>query len=105
MLEEAGFEALLERAAELAEGFAAQLGERVVPRGRSTLVSWTDADPEATVARLREEGFVVRNLPGSPYVRASVGGWSSADELERLASSAGASQASAGARGVSSRMV
>ena len=104
VLEEAGFEALLERAAELAEGFAAQLGERVVPRGRSTLVSWTDADPEATVARLREEGFVVRNLPGSPYVRASVGGWSSPEELERLAERKGPARHQRGRGGVSPRM-
>ena len=27
---------------------------------------------------------VVRNLPGTPYVRASVGAWSSEDDLDRL---------------------
>jgi hypothetical protein len=40
------------------------------------------------VARLRGEGFVVRHLPGTPYVRASVGAWNSEDEVERLARSA-----------------
>jgi L-cysteine/cystine lyase len=27
---------------------------------------------------------IVRHLPGTPYVRASVGAWSSEDDLERL---------------------
>jgi selenocysteine lyase/cysteine desulfurase len=78
----------LARGADLAAGLADRLGERVAPRGRSTLVSWVDADPEATVARLLSEGFVVRNLPGTPYVRASVGAWNSEDEIERLAAAA-----------------
>jgi selenocysteine lyase/cysteine desulfurase len=51
-------------------------------------VSWEDPDPEAAVARLREEGFVVRHLPSTPYVRASVGAWNSEDEVERLAAAA-----------------
>ena len=84
VLEQAGLSAVYERAAALADELARGLGERVAARGRSTLVSWEDADPEATVTRLREEGFVVRNLPGRPYVRASVGAWSAEDELERL---------------------
>ena len=28
--------------------------------------------------------MVLRDLPGTPYVRASVGGWTSAEELDRL---------------------
>jgi L-cysteine/cystine lyase len=85
VLEEAGHAAAQERAAGLAGSLAERLGQRVAPRGRSTLVAWEDADPEAAVARLRSEGFVVRNLPATPYVRASVGAWNSEDELERLA--------------------
>jgi hypothetical protein len=34
---------------------------------------------------LREAGFAVRDLPGQGTVRASVGAWSSEDELARLA--------------------
>jgi L-cysteine/cystine lyase len=60
-------------------------GFRVAPRGDSTLVSWEAADPEAEVQRLYAEGFVIRNMPGYPYVRASVGAWTGAGELERLA--------------------
>jgi L-cysteine/cystine lyase len=75
------------RAAGLASRLASQLAERgltVAPRGDSTLVSWESPDPEADAAGLRERGVIVRHLPGWPYVRASVGAWSSEEELERL---------------------
>jgi L-cysteine/cystine lyase len=48
-------------------------------------VSFEDPDPPETVGALLGEGFVLRNLPGTPYVRASVGAWNSEEELERLA--------------------
>ena len=92
LFEEAGWSWVHERAASLAEGLAAGLAERgleVAPRGRSTLVSWRSADPEAEVRRLAEEGVVVRQLPGRGLVRASVGAWSEEEELERLAVLAG----------------
>ena len=47
-------------------------------------MSWEDADPEATRDRLFEAGIVVRNLPGTAYVRASVGAWNDESDLERL---------------------
>jgi selenocysteine lyase/cysteine desulfurase len=87
VLEAAGIDRVHERAAVLAAGFAERLGERgarVAPRGASTLVSWEVGDPSATTERLLGEGFVVRFLPGTPYVRASVGAWTSEEELERL---------------------
>jgi selenocysteine lyase/cysteine desulfurase len=80
--------ASLARGQRLAARLAERLGDGVAPRGRSTLVSWEDADPEAAVERLRSDGFVVRHLPGTPYVRASVGAWNSEDEVERLAAAA-----------------
>jgi selenocysteine lyase/cysteine desulfurase len=76
-----------ERAAALALRLAAALEQRglaVAPRGKSTLVSWESPDPEADAADLRGEGVVVRHLPGRPYVRASIGGWTGEDEVERL---------------------
>ena len=85
VLEERGMDGVFDRAALLADRLARALGDRVTPRGRTTLVAWEDPDPEAAVARLREEGFVVRNLPGRDYVRASVGAWSREDELDSLA--------------------
>ena len=87
VLVEAGMEAVQatarERAAWLA-GRLADAGRTVGPRGDSTLVSWEDPDPEAAVGELLRSGFVLRNLPGRPYVRASVGAWNSEEELERL---------------------
>jgi L-cysteine/cystine lyase len=85
VLEQADLEAGYARAADLAAGLAVRLGERARPRGRSTLVAWEVADPEAEVERLRAEGFGVRHLPGRGTVRASVGAWSSEAALERLA--------------------
>jgi selenocysteine lyase/cysteine desulfurase len=88
VLDEAGLDDIHARARELAALLAGRLAGRTAPRGDSTLVAWEDSDPEATVARLRDEGFVVRNLPSTPYVRASVGAWNSEEEVERLAESA-----------------
>jgi L-cysteine/cystine lyase len=85
---EAGWDWVHERAATLAESLAGQLAERgleVAPRGRSTLVSWRSDDAEADVARLTEAGFVVRSIPANGLVRASVGAWSSEEELAALA--------------------
>jgi selenocysteine lyase/cysteine desulfurase len=76
------------RALGLASHLAAALadrGLRVAPRGHSTLVSWEVDDPKEAVGRLRERDVIVRDLPGSPYVRASVGAWNGEEELDRLA--------------------
>jgi selenocysteine lyase/cysteine desulfurase len=75
------------RAAGLASLLAERLasaGRTVAPRGDTTLVSWEDTDPEATRDRLFDADVVVRHLPGTPYVRASVGAWNDEDDLERL---------------------
>jgi L-cysteine/cystine lyase len=87
VLAEADWAAVHARAAGLAAAFAARLteaGRTVAPRGDTTLVSWEEQDPEATRDRLAAEGIVVRNLPGTPYVRASIGAWNDEDDLERL---------------------
>jgi L-cysteine/cystine lyase len=89
VLAEAGWEWIHERATSLAAWLAerlAELGMEVGPRGRSTLVSWKAADPQAEVERLAAQGFVVRSIPAFGLVRASVGAWSSESELEGLAS-------------------
>ena len=67
----------------LAERLAAA-GRTVAPRGDTTLVAFEDADGEATRDRLAEAGVIVRHLPGTRYVRASVGAWNDEDDLERL---------------------
>ena len=87
VLEAPGLDAVYERAATLAARLADALagaGLTVAPRGRSTLVSWQAADPEATVGALMQRGFGVRNLPGTPLVRAAVGAWCTEEELDHL---------------------
>jgi selenocysteine lyase/cysteine desulfurase len=91
VLDQAGWGWVHERAANLAAGLASDLSERgleVGPRGRSTLVSWRAQDADAEVARLAQDGFIVRSIPSRNYVRASVGAWSSESELADLARSA-----------------
>jgi L-cysteine/cystine lyase len=87
VLEHSGWPAVHERAATLAAALADRLadsGRTVAPRDRTTLVSWEDPDPEATRERLAEHGILLRNLPGTPYLRASVGAWNDEADLERL---------------------
>jgi len=87
-LADAGWDWVHGRAADLADRLAGLLAERgleVAPRGHSTLVSWRDDDPAATVERLAAHQILVRSIPGGGLLRASVGAWSSEDELERLA--------------------
>ena len=79
-----------ERARAMAEQFRSGLAkigcDVVVPVERATLVSWrVPADESAdVVARLAEADVIVRDLPGRGLVRASVGWWTSDDDLERL---------------------
>ena len=87
VLEAPGIERVQAAAAEGAARLAARLAERdatLAPRGRSTLVSWEDPDPPATAERLLGQGLSLRHLPSTPYLRASVGGWTSDEEIERL---------------------
>jgi L-cysteine/cystine lyase len=87
VLEAAGWDWVHSRAASLAAWLADRLTERgleVRPRGRSTLVSWKVEDVDAEVARLAGEHVVVRSIPAFGLIRASVGAWSSEEELERL---------------------
>jgi L-cysteine/cystine lyase len=87
VFENAGWEWVHTRSAALAAGLADSLTERglqVGPRGRSTLVSWEAADPDVEVARLAREGVVVRSILSHGLIRASVGAWSSEEELAHL---------------------
>ncbi|HLY36159.1 MAG TPA: aminotransferase class V-fold PLP-dependent enzyme [Candidatus Limnocylindria bacterium] len=85
---EAGWDWVHDRARSLAGWLAERLSEcglQVAPRGSSTLVSWKAGDGAATVERLAAEGLIVRSIPGGELIRASVGAWSSEEEVERLA--------------------
>jgi L-cysteine/cystine lyase len=83
----AGWSAVHERARTLAEGLAtrlAEVGREPAPRERTTLVSFPSEDPPAERERLAESGVVVRNIPGRPWLRASVGAWNDEGDLDRL---------------------
>lgn len=92
----AGWEAALdlqpdwcfERAAEVTEHCRRELDkvyEVVGETGQGTLVSFAPpGDPAETAAQLYDRGVVVRDLPGTGWVRASCGWWSSEDDVERL---------------------
>ncbi len=90
VLEEAGWDWIYDRAAGLSMTLEEQLtarGIEVLPRGRSTLVSFRleDRDADDEVQRLAAEGVVVRGVPlYEGVLRASVGAWSDEHELERL---------------------
>jgi L-cysteine/cystine lyase len=87
LLAEAGIGAVAERATTLARQLGEELtgrGREVAPRDDSTLVAWRSDDAEGDVARLADQGVVVRSLPGRGLVRASVGAWASDGDLERL---------------------
>jgi L-cysteine/cystine lyase len=79
-----------ERAAATAERLRERLQESgahvVVPEDRATLVSWRVPvdDSAAVVARFADSGVIVRDLPGRGLVRASVGWWTSDEDVERL---------------------
>ena len=86
-LASAGWEDVHERAASLAADLAGRLARRgleVAPRDRTTLVSWKDPDPPATSARCAAAGVVIRDLPGTGLLRASVGAWNDESDLDRL---------------------
>jgi L-cysteine/cystine lyase len=82
-----GWDHVHARARALAEQLAerlAEAGRTVAPRGDTTLVAWEDPDPETTVKRLAADGVAIRFLPGTPYLRASVGAWNDETDLDRL---------------------
>jgi L-cysteine/cystine lyase len=90
--EVAGWEAGFTRAAALARELRVLLG--TVARVRladvavpSTLVAFQVEGAEAAdvVKALGERGVIVRSIPGPELVRASVGFWNDADDLQRLA--------------------
>ncbi len=87
MPEGEGWPAVHARSRGLAERLAERLRERgrdVAPRGASTLVSFHSPDPLAERTRLVEQGVVLRDIPGRPWLRASVGAWNDEQDIERL---------------------
>ena len=59
--------------------------EVVTEPEQAGLVSFRpEGDPEELVARLYDEGVVVRQIPGRGVIRVSCGWWTSEDDLDRL---------------------
>lgn len=87
VLDGAGWDAVHGRAADLAATLAEHLtaaGRTVAPRGRTTLVAWSDEDPAGTRERLAAAGVTIRDLPGTDLLRASVGAWNDHADIDRL---------------------
>ena len=77
-----------ERAAEAARRCRELLGERVeviTAPEQATLVTFrVEEDTAELVRRLYERGVVVRGVPGTGWIRASCGWWTSDEDVERL---------------------
>jgi L-cysteine/cystine lyase len=89
VFDQAGWSWVHSRAAGQADLLAQKLSDQgltVWPRGSSTLVSWEAGDAQAVVERLAEENVVVRSIPAHGLVRASVGAWTSGEDIDRLVS-------------------
>lgn len=87
IIDHVGLSAVTARGAALAQRLAELLQERgraVVPRSASTLVSFSSSDPESERTRLGDARVVLRDIPGRPWLRASVGAWNDEHDLERL---------------------
>ena len=87
VLEAAGWDHVHAAGPALARTLVERLGERgieVAPRADTTLVTFRVPDPPAARERLAEGGVLLRELPGTPYLRASVGAWNDESDLDRL---------------------
>ena len=58
--------------------------EVVTEPDQATLVAWRADDPADVAEKLAERGVIVHDLPGTGWVRASCGFWTSEEDLERL---------------------
>jgi L-cysteine/cystine lyase len=80
------FERIAAAAARCREALA-ERARVVTPPGQAGLVTFElDEDPEQAASKLLAENVVVRTIPGTPFVRASCGWWTSDEDVERLAS-------------------
>ncbi|HEY1688415.1 MAG TPA: aminotransferase class V-fold PLP-dependent enzyme [Solirubrobacteraceae bacterium] len=87
VLEDAGLDAVHERARTLAQRLVElleQAGRTVAPRAQTTLVSFSSDDATAERDRLKGLGVLLRDIPGTGMLRASVGAWNDEHDLQRL---------------------
>lgn len=62
----------------------ASAGREVLEGSAGTLITFSSPDSEAERARLAQRGVILRDIPGQPRLRASVGAWNDHDDLQRL---------------------
>jgi L-cysteine/cystine lyase len=92
VLDEAGWDWIFATSGRQAQKLRDLLADRVelIHGGPSTLITWrppsvtNDEGALEEVQRLEAEGVIVRAFTGKPWLRASVGAWSSDADLERL---------------------
>ena len=73
------------RAAERCRELLADSVELVTEPDQATLLTFVAHDnAEETAARAYEQGVVIRDLPGTKWLRASCGYWTNEDDLQRL---------------------
>jgi L-cysteine/cystine lyase len=81
------FERALTMAERCRDLLSARGADVVTPSDSATLVAWRwpSEEPADVVVRLAAEGVVIREIPGKGRLRASVGWWTSEEDVERLA--------------------
>jgi L-cysteine/cystine lyase len=87
ILEREGLAWMHTRAKDLTVKLAEMLrsaGREVIEHSAGTLLSFCSPDPEAERGVLAEHGVVLRDIPGRPWLRASVGAWNDERDLQRL---------------------
>ena len=86
LLERVGWQTIFGHSAALAARLRESLppSARPIPGEASNLVVFEVDDAERVTRLLYEAGVVVRAIPGRPWVRASLGGWNSEHDLDRL---------------------
>lgn len=78
------YERALEQARSARERLA-EVADVVTAPGQATLVTFRcKGDTAEAAKRLAEQGVVIRDLPGTGWLRASVGWWTSDEDVERL---------------------
>jgi L-cysteine/cystine lyase len=80
------FERAREMATHCRDALAAS-GYELISDGRATLVPFVaPGDAAADAARLYERGVILRDLPGTGWLRASCGWWTNDEDIDRLLS-------------------
>lgn len=82
-----GWSTVHEHAARLSARLCEMLrdaGREIVEGSAGTLISFSSPDPLAERAALAQQGVILRDIPGKPWLRASVGAWNDESDLRRL---------------------